>query len=77
MWSLRVKLHRRAGRCARRFNGDVPGTLHGFLFDKGNFTTIDVPGATTTAASGINGFRQIVGLFTDAGGTFHGFLALP
>jgi probable HAF family extracellular repeat protein len=36
--------------------------IHGFLFDQGSYTTLDVPGATLTLTYGING-----------GG--HGFLA--
>ena len=38
------------------------------------FTTIDVPGATATSASKINDRGQIVGGYSDAGGTSHGFL---
>jgi probable HAF family extracellular repeat protein len=38
------------------------------------FTQIDFPGATFTEANGINNRGQIVGLFGDAGGVFHGFL---
>ena len=38
------------------------------------FTTIDVPGATLTSASGINGQGDIVGFFVDAAGQQHGFL---
>ena len=37
------------------------------------FTTIDVPGATSTAARSINDANQIVGSFTDSAGT-HGFV---
>ena len=37
------------------------------------FTTIDVPGASSTFAAGINGARQIVGTFYDSAGP-HGFL---
>jgi len=33
-----------------------------------------VPGATSTEASGINPEGQIVGNYTDAAGTVHGFL---
>ena len=36
-----------------------------------SFTTIDVPGALSTGASGINDSGQIVGTFTDALG-LHG-----
>jgi hypothetical protein len=53
----------------------VGGTTHGFLLDQdGNFTSIDVPGASSTAASGINPEGDIVGTFV-VGGTTHGFLA--
>jgi uncharacterized membrane protein len=38
------------------------------------FTTIDVPGATSTAASGINPDGDIVGRYTDPAGKDHGFL---
>jgi probable HAF family extracellular repeat protein len=38
------------------------------------FTTIDVPGATLTSASGINRQGDIVGFFVDAAGQQHGFL---
>jgi probable HAF family extracellular repeat protein len=37
------------------------------------FTTIDVPGATTTNARGINDSGQVVGTYVDSTGT-HGFL---
>jgi uncharacterized membrane protein len=38
------------------------------------FTTIDVPGATSTDALGINDIGQIVGIFFDRSGAVHGFL---
>jgi len=44
-----------------------PGRRFGFTFE-----TIDVPGATTTRALGINS-HEIVGLFEDTKGT-HGFI---
>lgn len=40
----------------------------------GDITLIDVPGATVTAAHGINNRGQIAGFYVDAGGTLHGFL---
>jgi probable HAF family extracellular repeat protein len=49
------------------------GTLVAAQDDSYTFTTIDVPGAGYTVASGINADGQIVGWFTDATGT-HGFL---
>src|SRR5215471_7390242 len=45
---------------------------HGFLDTGGSFTTINVPGATSTYAYGINDSGQIVGYFVDALGS-HGF----
>ena len=38
------------------------------------FTTIDVPGASSTNASGINDRGQIVGTFRVTGQGIHGFL---
>jgi len=49
---------------------------HGFLYDGGVFTTIDVPGASFTAAFGIAPSGQIVGSYFDSTGE-HGFLATP
>ena len=51
------------------------GVFHGFAWDAGVFSTIDVPfpGATSTAAQGINRFGDIVGFYDDANGR-HGFL---
>jgi hypothetical protein len=39
-----------------------------------SFTTIDVPGASVTAALGVNSTGQTVGDFDDASGLTHGFL---
>jgi probable HAF family extracellular repeat protein len=39
-----------------------------------DFTTIDVPGAVFTSASGINARGDIVGSYTDGTGRAHGFL---
>ncbi len=44
-----------------------------FLLSNGIFTTINVPGASGTAAAGINSLGQIVGSFADSTGR-HGFL---
>ena len=50
------------------------GTTHGYLLDKeGSFTTIDVPGASSTVPLGINARGDIVGRYS-AGGITHGFL---
>jgi probable HAF family extracellular repeat protein len=53
--------------------------VHGFLYDRGVFTPIDVPGAgaSNTTARGITPAGQIVGYYRDSTGTPHGFLATP
>jgi uncharacterized membrane protein len=55
---------------------DARGVVHGFLFNNGNYTTLDVPGSSLTATNGINDAGQIVGVYADASG-LHGFLATP
>jgi hypothetical protein len=49
--------------------------FHGFLYDHGQYTTLDDPLASggVTEASGINGKGQIVGQYNDKT-TIHGFL---
>jgi probable HAF family extracellular repeat protein len=49
---------------------------HGFLYDGGEFFTLDVPFRKTlhTQAFGINNRSQIVGGYFDSGGVSHGFL---
>ena len=46
---------------------------HGFFLDGSAFTTIDVPGAMTTAILDINARGDIVGYFRDGTGS-HGFI---
>jgi len=46
---------------------------HGFLEDNGVITSIDVPGANVTSATGINDNGDIVGFYQDSGG-LHGFI---
>jgi probable HAF family extracellular repeat protein len=52
---------------------------HGFLYDAGTFTTFDVPGGRSTAATGINDAGQIVGVFglQAGGGGSRGFVRGP
>ncbi|HUL71374.1 MAG TPA: hypothetical protein VLT17_14190 [Gemmatimonadales bacterium] len=50
---------------------------HGFLIRGRTFRTVDIPGATTTFAFGINDRGQIVGGYADAQGMFHAFLLDP
>ena len=52
--------------------GDIVGTftsggaVHGFLFSAGAFTTVDVPGASSTAAVASTLSGDIVGEYTSA-----------
>jgi len=41
--------------------------------DSFSFTTVNYPGATSTAVEGINSSGELVGIFTDAAG-YHGFV---
>jgi probable HAF family extracellular repeat protein len=56
---------------------DALGDVHGFLYDAGVFTPIDVPGAAATEAYEINTSGQIVGLYADSSRGQHGFVATP
>jgi hypothetical protein len=40
---------------------DAAGRMHGFLWERGRFTTIDTPGVPLTTAQGLNDRGQIVG----------------
>ena len=48
--------------------------VHGFVFARGAFTTIDYPGAAFSIATGINGRGEIVGWCEDANGIQHGYV---
>ena len=50
------------------------GKQHRSLLKRGRFTTLDVPGATFTATSGINPAGEIVGRYGGADGVVYGFL---
>src|SRR5262249_26329058 len=59
------------------FNDGGPEViLHGFLFDQGQYTSIDSPVALTrwTQANGANTLGQIVGTFNEENRGSHGFL---
>ena len=45
------------------FYDDNTGGRHGFLSDRGNFTSFDFPGSRLTAPTDINDDGQIVGLY--------------
>jgi probable HAF family extracellular repeat protein len=56
-------------------DGTIPaGTVHGFVWERGRFTSFDVPGSIYTQAFGINNHGQITGGYYDATGTQHAFL---
>jgi hypothetical protein len=48
--------------------------VHGFLWDDGRVTKIDVPGSVLTYAFGVNKRGQITGGYYDTTGTQHGFV---
>ncbi len=47
---------------------------HGFAIIDGHLITIDIPGATGSAATGINGGRDVVGGYFDTSGVLHGYM---
>jgi hypothetical protein len=60
------------------FYADVSWGIHGFLrAPNGRITTLDVPGAASTAAISINPVGAIAGDYWDANGVAHGFLRAP
>ena len=50
---------------------DSSGTMHGFLYSAGIYTTLDDPLGIRTVASGINDAGQIVGYYFDSSNTPH------
>jgi len=53
---------------------DTKGVTHGFVLIGGTFTTINYPGATSTAVNGSNNVGQLVGTYTDPAMKVHGFV---
>jgi hypothetical protein len=51
-----------------------PGTLHGFVWDKGRVTRLDVPGALLTVALDLDDRGRVAGGYVDPTGMQHGFL---
>jgi probable HAF family extracellular repeat protein len=52
---------------------DASGAGHGFVYDRGKFTTLDFPGSASTSATAINNSGTIVGYYAGALGLAHGF----
>src|SRR5690348_11580047 len=48
---------------------DAQGVAHGYVYQHGNLSQIDYPGATSTNLLGINNLGQIVGMFTTSSAT--------
>ena len=70
--------------CDRNNRGNLNGgTEHGFVYQNGVFTTVTDPNAGTrtatggfgTSITGINDSGEIVGNYSDSGGTTHSFTA--
>jgi uncharacterized membrane protein len=48
--------------------------VHGFVFSREAFTTIDYPGVAFSLVTGINGRGEMVGWWQDANGVQHGYV---
>jgi len=53
---------------------DADGNTHGFVLNLGQYTVIDVPGASVTIINGINANGEFVGTYVVDGGFPHAFL---
>ena len=48
--------------------------MHGFVYNNGTFTTLNVPGANATYANAISNSGEVAGTYTDSSFTAHGFV---
>jgi uncharacterized membrane protein len=56
-------------------DGSVPpGTLHGFVWDKGRVTRLDAPGSLLTIGLDVDDRGRVAGGYVDATGRQHGFI---
>jgi len=56
-------------------DGTIPrNAVHGFVWERGRFTSFDVPGSIYTQAFGINDRGQVTGGYYDASARQHAFL---
>ncbi len=53
---------------------DVDGARHGFIWQGGQYTPFDAPGARSTRLNGVNDLDEIAGQYTDFSGIVHGFI---
>ena len=58
---------------------DASGTMHGFTYMGGVFTTVDDPAGVpgSTVINGTNDLGQLVGFYADANDNVIGFVATP
>lgn len=54
---------------------DLSGATHGFILRGSEYTTIDVPNASSTTVNGINPPGQLTGTYQDSSGGFHAFFS--
>jgi uncharacterized membrane protein len=76
-FDMATTMHTGATPDGKRIAGyytDMSGRGRGYLLDGINFIPFDVPGSTFTQGWDMNPSREIVGLYRDAVGKFHGFL---
>jgi probable HAF family extracellular repeat protein len=52
---------------------DTDGRGKGYIVNGSSFSTLEVPGALSTAAWDVSPSRVVVGVYTDAAGATHGF----
>jgi probable HAF family extracellular repeat protein len=52
---------------------DTDGRNKAYVMDGDKFSTLEVPGALSTAGWDVNPSRNVVGVYTDAAGAAHGF----
>ena len=50
-----------AGDVVGTYISTIDGVQHGFSFDQGRYTTIDVPGSQRTAITAVNKFDNVLG----------------
>lgn len=65
-----------AGEVTGTYQTTLEYTSHGFVYDNGTYTLLDVPWASATIPRSVNVAGDVVGYYFDATGT-HGFLATP
>jgi len=53
------------------------GVYAGFLYQNKTLTALQFPGSTETVAEGVDAAGEVVGIFADSSGSFHGFTWTP